>query len=58
VTSIVLVLIPIPVDPPRETAPEPDATTEPESDYRYPLGAGLPRAGYPYRTTEAQEAKP
>jgi hypothetical protein len=56
VTSIVLVLTQIPVDPPRETAPEPDTTTEPESDYRYPLGAGLPRT-YP-RTAKTQESKP
>lgn len=52
--TVDLILRPIPVDPARETAPEPTTVTETESEFRYPLGAGLPRANYPYRTRKDQ----
>lgn len=40
----------------REDEPT-DPPAHPDDPFRYPLGAGLPRKEYPYRTTEAQEAK-
>lgn len=54
--TVVLILRRIPVDPPREEAPEPTVITEAESEYRYPLGAGLSRKAYPYRIAKIQES--
>lgn len=51
--TVVLILRPIAVDPARRDD-EPDATAEPETEYRYPLGAGLPRKAYPYRTASKE----